>query len=200
MGIFVSPPLDGLSRTAGGRGGFIEFLMKLALWISLLLSSQYKTTLMSAIENTSDKRAVRIDFAPMVDLGFLLITFFVFTTSLMEPKAFGLHVPADGNESQAPLSATITLTLQENGYIGYLEGSEAHVLAKGSTHLYHQQSLRKHLLEKRKRIIEQSGSDEQYTVIIQPTAQTNYKEIVDVLDEMTITGIKKYVLLHDKAN
>ena len=155
---------------------------------------------MSAIENTNDKRAIRIDFAPMVDLGFLLITFFVFTTSLMEPKAFGLHMPEDGIETQAPLSATITLTLLENGRIDYLEGSEAHVLAKGSTHLYQQQSLRKHLLEKRERIIEQLGSDEQYTVLIQPTAQTNYKEMVDVLDEMTITGIKKYVLLQDKAN
>ncbi|MEJ8818053.1 ExbD/TolR family protein [Lacibacter sp. H407] len=155
---------------------------------------------MSAIENTNDKRAVRIDFAPMVDLGFLLITFFVFTTSLMEPKAFGLHMPEDGIETQAPLSATITLTLLENGRIDYLEGSEAHVLTKGSTHLYQQQSLRKHLLEKRERIIEQLGSDEQYTVLIQPTSQTNYKEMVDVLDEMTITGIKKYVLLQDKAN
>jgi biopolymer transport protein ExbD len=169
------------------------------LWISLFLSSLFKTTLMSAIENTSDQKVIRIDFAPMVDLGFLLITFFIFTTSLMEPKAFGLHVPDDGEGVLAPLSATITLTLLENGRIDYLEGNDTHVLAKGSTHLYQQQSLRKHLLEKRNRIIEQLGSDEQYTVIIQPTAQTNYKEIVDVLDEMTITGIKKYVLMSDKA-
>jgi biopolymer transport protein ExbD len=154
---------------------------------------------MSAIENKSDKRNLRIDFAPMVDLGFLLITFFVLTTSLTEPRAFGLHVPEDGEGVQSPLSATITLTMLENGRIDYLEGSEAHVLAKGSAHLYQQPSLRKHLLEKRKRIIDQLGSDEQYTVIIQPTAQTNYKEVVDVLDEMTITGIKKYVLMQDKA-
>lgn len=156
---------------------------------------------MSAIENTSGKHHLRIDFAPMVDLGFLLITFFIFTASLMEPKAFGLHIPyEDGEGVEAPLSATITLTLQENGHIDYLEGSKTHVLAKGSTHLYQQQSLRKHLLAKRKRIIEQLGSDEQYTVIIQPTAQTNYKEVVDVLDEMTITGIKKYVLVNGKVN
>lgn len=154
---------------------------------------------MSAIETTNDRRTVRIDFAPMVDLGFLLITFFVFTTSLMEPKAFGLHVPEDGEGVESPLSATITLTLLENGRIDYLEGSETHVLAKGSTHLYQQFSLRKHLLEKRQRIVDQLGSDEQYTVIIQPTAQTNYKEMVDVLDEMTITGIKKYVLMQEKA-
>ena len=155
---------------------------------------------MSAIENASGEHNLRIDFAPMVDLGFLLITFFVFTSSLLEPKAFGLHVPDEGEGLQSPLSATITLTMLANGHIDYLEGNETHVLAKGSTHLYEQQLLRKHLLDKRKRIIEQLGSDEQYTVLIQPTEQTNYKEIVDVLDEMTITGIKKYVLLQDKAN
>lgn len=155
---------------------------------------------MSAIENASGKHNHRIDFAPMVDLGFLLITFFVFTSSLLEPKAFGLHVPDEGEGVQSPLSATITLTMLANGRIDYLEGNETHVLAKGSTHLYEQQLLRKHLLDKRKRIIEQLGSDDQYTVLIQPTEQTNYKEIVDVLDEMTITGIKKYVLLQDKAN
>lgn len=155
---------------------------------------------MSAIENASGKHNLRIDFAPMVDLGFLLITFFVFTSSLLEPKAFGLHVPDEGEGVQSPLSATITLTMLANGRIDYLEGNETHLLAKGSTHLYEQQLLRKHLLDKRKRIIEQLGSDEQYTVLIQPTEQTNYKEIVDVLDEMTITGIKKYVLLQDKAN
>jgi biopolymer transport protein ExbD len=155
---------------------------------------------MSSIENASAKHNLRIDFAPMVDLGFLLITFFVFTSSLLEPKAFGLHVPDEGEGTHAPLSATITLTMLENGRIDYLEGSETHVLAKGSAHLYQQQSLRRHLLDKRERIIAQLGTDEQYTVLIQPTAQTNYREIVDVLDEMTITGIKKYVLLEDKTN
>jgi biopolymer transport protein ExbD len=53
-------------------------------------------------------------------------------------------------------------------------------------------------LNKRQRIINQFGTDEQYTVLIQPTSNSNYKELVDVLDEMAITDIKKYVLLTDK--
>ncbi|NCU05378.1 MAG: biopolymer transporter ExbD [Chitinophagaceae bacterium] len=153
---------------------------------------------MAAIENTSGKRNIRIDFAPMVDLGFLLITFFIFTTSLLEPKAFGLHLPDAGDGTLSPLSSTITLTMHANGAVDYLEGNETNVLAKGTAFLYGKPSLREHLLEKRKRIIAQTGNDEQYTVVIKPTAQTNYKEVVDVLDEMTITGIKKYVLMDDK--
>lgn len=155
---------------------------------------------MHTIETNADHRTIRIDFAPMVDLGFLLITFFVFTTSLMEQKAFELHVPTDDSIStvQSPVSATITLTLQENGAVDYLEGSNEHILAKGTAYLYGNPSLRDHLLDKRQRIIQQLGSDNQYTVLIQPTQHSNYKELIDVLDEMTITAINKYVLIDER--
>ncbi|HLO38967.1 MAG TPA: biopolymer transporter ExbD, partial [Lacibacter sp.] len=73
---------------------------------------------MAAIDNNSDKRSLRIDFAPMVDLGFLLITFFIFTTKLTEAKAFKLNVPdervvVDG--TQASKSTTITLQVKDGG-------------------------------------------------------------------------------------
>lgn len=158
-----------------------------------------KTIVMSSIENKNDKQTLRIDFAPMVDLGFLLITFFIYTTTLMEQKAFGLNVPADGPGTESPLSATITLKMKENGMVDYLEGNERHILAQGTAYLYGKPSLREHLLKKRQRIISQLGTDDQYTVIIQPSANTSYKEVVDVFDEMTITDIKKYVLVDDKA-
>lgn len=161
-----------------------------------------KTIHMSAIE-TNNQKTVRIDFAPMVDLGFLLITFFIYTTSLLEAKAMKLNIPDDTDKdvvTNSPVSATITLQLKGNGMVDYLEGSKEHVLAEGTTYLYNKPSLRDHLLQKRQRIFDQLGTDEQYTVIIQPTANTSYKELVDVLDEMTITDIHKYVLLHDKAN
>lgn len=152
---------------------------------------------MHTIETNADHRNIRIDFAPMVDLGFLLITFFVFTTSLMEQKAFELKVPQDDSNTtvQSPVSATITLTLKENGIVDYLEGNQQHILAKGTAYLYGKPSLRDHLMDKRQRIIQKLGSDSQYTVLIQPTKESNYKELIDVLDEMTITAINKYVLI-----
>ncbi len=150
---------------------------------------------MNAIEISGSKKSLQIDFAPMVDLGFLLITFFVFTTEMSRPKAFGLNVPDKGNGIESPVSATITLTLKENGVVDYLEGNEQHVLAKGVAYLYGKPSLRDELISKRERILKQFGNDRQYTVIIQPTAHTQYKEIVDVLDEMVVNDIKKYVLL-----
>lgn len=150
---------------------------------------------MNAIETTGDKKTLRIDFAPMVDLGFLLITFFIFTTELSKPKAFGLNVPDKGDGVESPVSTTVTLTLKGIGVIDYLEGNEIHTLAKGVAYLYGKPSLRDELISKRKRILEQFGNDKQYTVIIQPTVHTQYREIVDILDEMVVLDIKKYVLL-----
>lgn len=154
---------------------------------------------MNAIE-TNGKKTIRIDFAPMVDLGFLLITFFIFTTKMQESKVFGLNMPADGAENIAMNSATITLTLKQNGVVDYLEGSEQHVIQKGTVALYSKPSLRDQLIDKRKRLIQQLGTDSNYTVLIQPTSFTNYKELIDVFDEMTINNIKKYVLLNEKPD
>ena len=58
-----------------------------------------------------------------------------------------------------------------------------------------QSALRKLLIDKRQRIIQQLNTDSNYTVIIHPSSATSYKEIIDVLDEMKINDIRKYILL-----
>ncbi len=155
---------------------------------------------MNAIETDRKNKNLQLDFAPMVDLGFLLITFFIFTTKMQESKAFGLHMPAEGEGTVTMNSATITLTMKQNGVIDYLEGNEQNTIQNGTVELYGKPSLRDQLIDKRKRIIQQLGSDSNYTVLIQPSEFTNYKELIDVLDEMTINDIKKYVLLDAKID
>ena len=151
--------------------------------------------------NQNNKRSINIDFAPMVDLGFLLITFFIFTTELTKPKAFGLSVPDDSDttvRTQAPESSSITLQLKGNGIVEYYEGRKERPLRSGTLTLYQQNSVRTHLMDKRNRIRQQLGSDSNYTVIIQPDKNTSYKEMIDVLDEMEILEIKKFVLVDAK--
>ncbi|MEJ8842502.1 biopolymer transporter ExbD [Lacibacter sp. H375] len=151
--------------------------------------------------NQANKRSLNIDFAPMVDLGFLLITFFIFTTKLTEAKAFQLHVPDDTpvkTPVNTPESSTITLQLKGNGVVDYYEGFEQTPLQKGTLTLYAQNSLRTHLIDKRNRIFQKLGTDSNYVVLIEPTTKTSYKEVIDVLDEMQILAIGKYVLLDSK--
>ena len=55
-----------------------------------------------------------------------------------------------------------------------------------------------HLIDKRNRLLQKLGTDSNYVVLIEPTAKTSYKEVIDVLDEMKILAINKYVLLDGK--
>src|SRR6187402_3498809 len=46
----------------------------------------------------SKKLSTRIDMTPMVDLAFLLLTFFILTTTLQKPYALQIEKPLEPNE------------------------------------------------------------------------------------------------------
>ena len=96
-----------------------------------------KNKFMAQIENTafmregksfshSKKQILRIDMTPMVDLGFLLITFFVFTTTMSIPKATDLFMPSDKPDPKPPKlidDLALTILLIENNKIYYYNGN-----------------------------------------------------------------------------
>lgn len=75
-------------------------------------------------QKRTSRRNTRVDLTPMVDLGFLLISFFVYTTQLSLPTAMSLNMPYDKAEPGDMIceSCVLTLFLQEDNTIQYYEG------------------------------------------------------------------------------
>lgn len=71
-----------------------------------------------------NKRSTRVDLTPMVDLGFILITFFIFTSTLAEPKLMKLQMPNDSdNPTKVCESCALTLVADGNNQLYYYEGN-----------------------------------------------------------------------------
>lgn len=113
----------------------------------------------------------RVDMTPMVDLGFLLLTFFVLTSTLMEPKTMELTVPAKKDEkdkeknTKFPESSTINILMTKNNRIYWYMGKpNKDVPPVFNRTTYGPKGLRKVLLEKNARLnaeIEQLVKDVQ---------------------------------------
>lgn len=159
----------------------------------------------------SKKMSTKIDFTPMVDLGFLLITFFMLTTTLSKPNIMPIVMPDknldDIEEAEAvKQSQVITLLLGAKDKVYYYEGLED---AKLDSTDYSAEGLRAVILKKKDSVKAQWGEDEKedpknpgqmkkvskVNVIIKPTKDARYKNVVDVFDEMKICDIGRYVML-----
>jgi biopolymer transport protein ExbD len=138
------------------------------------------------------KLSTRVDLTPMVDLGFLLITFFVFTTTMSEPTALRLYLPKDTekpeDQNKVKNSGVLTVMMNRNNNVFYYEGE---LLADGSNFKPSNfKDIRDVILDKKK-----NTKPEDFVVIIKPGPDATYKNTVDMLDEMFISDVKRYALV-----
>lgn len=147
----------------------------------------------------SKKLSTRVDLTPMVDLGFLLITFFIFTTTMQESMGLSLIVPDETpieDGTTAPESKTISLILQEDDVIRYYHGLKQD---QSQSTNYSVAGLRAVIQQKIREVKNRFGSKADAIILIKPTDGASYRNIVTVLDEMLINDVKKYVLMDPSA-
>ncbi|MFN3666496.1 MAG: ExbD/TolR family protein [Sediminibacterium sp.] len=138
------------------------------------------------------KLSTRVDLTPMVDLGFLLITFFIFTTTMSQPTAMKLFLPKDADkpedQNKAKESGVITLLLGKDNNVFYYEGQLAPDGSNFKSSNF--KEIRTVLLEKKART-----NEKDLVVVLKPSSESTYKNVVDILDEMTINVLKRYALV-----
>ncbi len=143
----------------------------------------------------SKKASTRVDLTAMVDLAFLLITFFMLTTTLSKPKAMDLTMPDKDDKTKDQLavaaSRSMTLLLGANNKVEWFIGEPGK--SQPTTDNYGKNGLRKTLIEKGKEIQQTTGK--YMVVLIKPSDKSNYKNVVDVIDEMNITGVQSYAIV-----
>jgi len=139
-------------------------------------------------------RALRVDLTPMVDLGFLLISFFMFTTTLTTPQAMRLTMPDKAVPVDSPTTAaaaTLTLRPSADG-VRYVEG----VGPSRQAFLNHAPSVRDEILRFQERLSHDSRfTKNDMVVLIQPGDEASYGSLIGVLDEMLICGVKRYMIV-----
>ncbi|MBS1919209.1 MAG: biopolymer transporter ExbD [Bacteroidetes bacterium] len=165
--------------------------------------------------------ATRVDMTPMVDLGFLLITFFIFTTTMSTPTTMDLNMPKDTQkqeeQTEVAQSGALTVMLGKNNQIYYYEGQ---LKPDGSNFKQTTfKGIRDIIINKRQDVInnyrpapddeaiiqkakekgdpnwQNAAKDKNFVVIIKPDADATYKNTVDILDEMTINNVKRFAMI-----
>lgn len=143
----------------------------------------------------SKKLNPTVDMTPMVDLNFLLLMFFMFTSTFSKPNVMDLGLPAKPKDDQKPpdteikLSNSISLLIgKDNRIFWHQQDNTSLTDANLNETTFDREGIRK--------IIQQAkngaADKEKFTVIIKPTDDAVYKNFVDILDEMAITKNERY--------
>ena len=168
------------------------------------------------------KLSTRVDMTPMVDLGFLLITFFIFTATMSSPTTMDLNMPKETDqkdETKIKQSGALTILLGKNDQVYYYEGE---LTQENASSIFKQTSfkgIRDEIIRKKKEVIkdhvhdpkceelkqkakdrgdknwETADLDKDFVVVIKPNEEATYKNTVDILDEMTINAVKRFAMV-----
>jgi len=128
----------------------------------------------------------------MVDLGFLLITFFIFTSTMSTPSSMNLFMPKDTEDNEeknkAKESGALTLMMGKNNQVYYYEGQ---LLPDASNFKStNMKDVRQVIINKKR-----TTPAEDLVIVLKPNEEATYKNTVDMLDEMTINNVKRFALV-----
>lgn len=171
------------------------------------------------------KHGARIDMTPMVDLGFLLLTFFVLTSQFSKPKTMEINMPVKPkdttNTTKIDDETALTLMLTEKQEkIYYYYGKFKPETSILKTTDYSKEGIRKVFMKRNEDVIKKikdlkdqlakkqiadttykrlavgaKGDKKAVFVIVKADEKAKYKNVIDVIDELNVADVGKYALV-----
>ena len=141
---------------------------------------------------------IKIDMTPMVDLGFLLIAFFIFTTEISKPAITNLYMPHNGDSIDIPESRSLTIILGNNNQLFYYYGTQEVALKNNQVFQtsYNEKTGLGNIIRQKQTDLEKKKVDKkQLIVLIKPGKESSYKNVVNALDEMLINSVSRYAIV-----
>ncbi len=147
----------------------------------------------------SKKQNSKVDLTAMVDLAFLLITFFMLTTSLSKPQSMDLGMPKNDPNEKPILIAdarTMTVLLGPDNKLKMYMGQFASPIEAPKEVTYGKDGIRIDIQQRLKSVpIEMGDPKKGLIVLIKASKKSNYKNLVDILDEMAISKVPVYAIV-----
>jgi biopolymer transport protein ExbD len=123
---------------------------------------------------------VRLDMTPMVDVAFLLLTFFMLTTTMNRPQTMEINLPPEKTTVEVAQSNLLTLFVKEDGSIWWNVGTEAPAKVE-------YKNLRTMMEQK-------SQQNPKLITLIKVDRKGKYHMMVDVMDELNLANITRFSL------
>lgn len=147
----------------------------------------------------SKKLSTLVDLTPMVDLGFLLITFFIVTTTWSLPHVTALRMPANGDNSEIGNNAVLTVVPLSDNKVFYYHGEVGRALKEGHFGItgYSMTGGIGDIIRAKQAAMDRSykGGRKEMMLLLKPSPEASYKNVVNLLDETLINQVTRYALV-----
>ena len=139
----------------------------------------------------SKRHGFRLDMTPMVDVAFLLLTFFMLTTTFAKSNTMEINIPPETGEVSIAERNVMTLRVPGDGYAYWSLGDAA----PHRTSLYDQQGSRMALSRDIRQVLQQQyASNKKLVIVVKISEKAKYRSLVDIIDELNLLKIDRFSL------
>ena len=140
----------------------------------------------------SKRIGFHLDMTPMVDVAFLLLTFFMLTTTFSKSNTMEINIPPEKTEVRVAENNVMTLRIADDAMAYYSIGENA----PRRIPLYDTRDTRRLALsgELRQLLRQQTKSNEKLVIVVKISEKAKYRHLVDIIDELNLMKIDRFSL------